>query len=97
VNLTEVSIGDLYLPTGKIVAGDPFFIHDHKPLRLKVKPGNYPVKLLIHKVEENHFRVAFSKILFNNNLPTNWTLAFTEDITDEQIKVLNRKNSSDIE
>lgn len=93
VDLTEVSIGNLYLPTGKIIAGDPFFIHDQKPFKLKVNPGNYPVKLLIHKVEENHHRIAFSKIVFSDSPATNWTLALTEDITDDQIKSLQQGES----
>lgn len=88
IPLKEVSIGELYLPTGKIIAGDPFFISDHKPFKQKVAPGNYPVKLLIHTIEENHHRVAFSKIMFSNNPTENWTLALTEDITDEKIKNL---------
>src|SRR5688572_27014028 len=90
VDLKEVSIGNLYLPTGKIVAGDPFFIHDHKPFKLRVSPGTYPVKLLIHKVEDNHFRIAFSKIVLSDNPPVKWTLAWTEDITDEQVKNLQQ-------
>ena len=28
VDLEEVVIGELHLPTGKIIAGDPFFIYD---------------------------------------------------------------------
>ncbi len=59
--LDEVSIGELYLPTGKIVAGDPFFISDQKPYKVKVNPGSYSVKLLIHKVAEHHHRIAFAK------------------------------------
>ena len=83
-DLEEVSVGELHLPTGKIVAGDPFFIYDQKPFKTKVTPGNYPVKLLIHKVEEGHHRIAFAKIDFSDNQATHWTLALTEDITDEQ-------------
>ena len=75
VSLQEVSVGELHLPTGKIIAGDPFFIFDSKPFKTKVNPGNYPVKLLIYKVEENHYRVAFAKIQFSDNQATHWTLA----------------------
>ncbi|MFD1000273.1 DUF4241 domain-containing protein [Ohtaekwangia kribbensis] len=88
VDLEEVSIGEIHLPTGKIIAGDPFFIYDNKPFKTKVNPGNYPVKLLIYKVEEDHYRIAFAKIQFSGNQAIHWTLALTEDITDEQIKSL---------
>lgn len=87
-DIEEVLIGELYLPTGQIIAGDPFFINDHKPFKTKVNPGKYPVKLLIHKVEEDHYRVAFAKVQFSKSQATHWTLALTEDITDEQINSL---------
>jgi len=77
----------LYLPTGRIIAADPFFIDD-RPFQEKVSPGTYPVKLLIYKVEENHHRVAFAKIQFSESKATHWTLALTEGITDAQIKSL---------
>lgn len=88
VNLTEVFIGNLYLPTGKIIAGDPFFISNTKPFKLTVNPGTYPVKLLIHKIEETHFRIAFSKIVFSDVPATKWILALTEDTTKKQIESL---------
>ena len=90
VDLEEVTIGELHLPTGKIIAGDPFFIYDRKPFKTKVNPGKYPVKLLIYKVEEDHYRIAFAKIQFSDSQATHWTLALTEDITDEQIKNLKQ-------
>lgn len=46
VALQEIFITDLYLPTGRIIAADPFFIDD-RPFQEKVSPGTYPVKLLI--------------------------------------------------
>ncbi len=90
VKLEEVTVGELQLPTGRIIAGDPFFIQDQKPFKTKVNPGRYPVKLLIHKIEEDHFRIAFAKIQFANIPATHWTLALTEDITEDQIKDLQQ-------
>ena len=87
-DLKEVVVGNLNLPTGKIVAGDPFFLYSQKPFTIKVAPGIYPVSLLIYKVEEDHYRVAFAKIKFSEGPTTHWTLALTEDITDDQIKNL---------
>lgn len=88
--LEEITIGELQLPTGKIIAGDPFFINDNKPFKTRVNPGKYAVKLLIHKIEEDHYRVAFAKIQFEDSPATHWTLALTEDITEQQIKDLKQ-------
>src|SRR5688572_18066202 len=90
VDLEAVSAGELHLPTGRIVAGDPFFVTDNKPFKTAVTPGNYPVKLLIFKVEEDHYRVAFAKIQFSDLPATHWTLALTEDITEEDVKTLKQ-------
>lgn len=88
--LHEVPIGKLHLPTGRIVAGDPFLMSDNKPFKTRVTPGNYPVKLLIHKVGDNHYRVAFAKIQFSASEVTSWTLALTEDVTAEEIRSLKK-------
>src|SRR5689334_21256244 len=90
IPLTELVIGELNLPTGKIVAGDPFFIYNEKPFKIQVAPGQYPVSILIHTVEEDHHRVAFARIKFSDNTATRWTLALTEDITDEQVRKLKK-------
>lgn len=88
--LNVVEIGELHLPSGKIIAGDPFFIFDQKPFKQSVKPGSYPVTLFIHKVEEDHYRIAFSKVTFSDKPATRWTLALTEGISDEDIKNLKK-------
>src|SRR5687768_16430184 len=90
VNLEEIPIGELHLPTGKIIASDPFFIDNRKPFKTKVSPGNYPVKLLMHKIGEDHYRVAFAKIQFADKPATHWTLALTENITDKEIEGLKQ-------
>jgi hypothetical protein len=77
--LQEVFIGNLSLPTGMIVASDPFLSWDVKPFRVKVTPGSYPVKLLIYTVEEDHYRVAFAKIVFADQPATHWKLAIADD------------------
>ncbi len=39
-SLEKVSIGELYLPTGEIVASDPFFIDGVKPFNKQVEKGS---------------------------------------------------------
>lgn len=83
--LHDIKVGDLFLPTGKIVCGDPFFLDHLRPFNQKVATGKYPVIISIYKVEEDHHRVAFGRIQLSDAKPVRWELAFTEDITDEQI------------
>lgn len=82
---TEVKVGDVFLPTGKIICGDPFFMDYLKPFVYKVAPGKYPVVISIYKVDEGHFRVAYGRIRFSDAAPVRWEQAITEDLTDEQV------------
>ncbi len=86
--LIEVEIGSINLPTGKIIASDPFFTHSIKPFSRTVRPGDYPVYLYITEVEPNHYRIAFAKIKFDVNPSTYWTLAVTDDMKIEDLKNL---------
>lgn len=83
--LEEVEIGDLFLPSGKIVAGDPFFINEKLPFSKTIKPGKYPVKILISKIEEDHYRIAYAKISFSSTKAVRWEMALTSSITQNEI------------
>ncbi len=79
-DLIELEIGEINLPTGRIIASDPFFTKDIQPFSRSVNPGKYPVKIYISEVEPNHYRVAFAKIKFKDLLATKWILAVTDDM-----------------
>lgn len=88
--LIEHNVGNIYLPSGKIVSADPF-VSDHvKPFVKTVKPGTYPVNLYFRQQGENHYRIAFSKIKFKQEKATRWILALTEADKVETAK--NLKN-----
>jgi hypothetical protein len=87
-NLKEIEIGNINLPTGKIIVSDPFFTHSTAPFARTVAPGNYPVKLYITEVEPDHFRIAFAKIKFKPENASRWILAITEDIDINDFKNL---------
>ncbi|WP_298417280.1 DUF4241 domain-containing protein [uncultured Kordia sp.] len=76
--LIEHFVGDIYLPSGKIVSADPFISDHTKPFVKTVKPGTYPVNLYLKKQGEDHYRIAFSKIKFKQEKATRWILALTE-------------------
>lgn len=84
--LATVKIGEINLPTGEIITGDPFFTSDIKPFTRKVKPGHYQVELLIATIEEDHYRLAYSKIKFKNERATRWVLATTPDMNIEELE-----------
>ena len=87
-HLEKVNIGELYLPTGEIVASDPFYMKDVEPFSTKVTSGTYPVEVLIFMVEENHYRVAFAKIKFSESPAIRWELAVTGNVTQAQLDSL---------
>ncbi|WP_282014091.1 DUF4241 domain-containing protein [Marinifilum flexuosum] len=78
--LKEIEIGNIHLPTGKIIASDPFFTHSIKSFSRTVHPGTYPVSIYIAEVEPEHYRVAFAKIKFRAEKATRWILAVTDDM-----------------
>lgn len=81
-------VGDIYLPSGKIVTADPFISDYTKPFVKTVNPGTYPVNLYFKKQGENHYRIAFSKIKFKDENATRWILALTEGDKLETIQNL---------
>lgn len=84
----EVKVGDVFLPTGRIICADPFFMNFMKPFVHKVAPGKYPVVISIYKIEEDHYRVAYGRIRFSDLPAVRWQLAITEEVTEEQIASL---------
>lgn len=88
--LKEIEIGNIHLPTGKIIASDPFFTHSIKPFSRPVNPGTYPVKIYITEIEPEHYRIAFAKIKFQPETATNWILAVSDDMKIDEL--LNLKD-----
>jgi hypothetical protein len=71
-----VSLGELYLPTGKIAAFDPSY-SKFDAFKFAVPPGRYPVWLAIvhdvHKFENT--RVASAMIKFKQQEAATWSIA----------------------
>ncbi|MDX8467818.1 DUF4241 domain-containing protein [Mesorhizobium sp. VK23B] len=69
--ITVITIGELELPTGEIVACDPLITGLGRPaFSRKVKPGRYPVTLL-----QAQGRIAAAVLRFSPGLPVQWELA----------------------
>lgn len=86
--LTEIHVGDLNLPTGKIIAADPFFTDSQPAFARSVEPDKYPVYIYMAEIDELHHRVAYAKIKFRPETPTKYILALTEDLTKEELDEL---------
>lgn len=70
-----VRAGMLAVPSGRIVACDPFVFYDMEPFQLEVKPGTYPVDLHLVHFSPDHTRVAFAILSFSESRPVRWTMA----------------------
>ncbi len=85
--LERREIGELLLPTGKIVANDPLVFWQTEPFTRTVPPGKYPVSIFIahfrHKAGEADERIAYALVMFKSDTPANWEMALLEgqDVT----------------
>ncbi len=89
--LVEIHIGDVNLPTGKIIVADPFFTVEQRPFARTVEPDKYPVFIYMSEIDSMHHRIAYAKIKFRPETATRWILALTEDITAEEIQELGEE------
>lgn len=86
--LVEIHIGDVNLPTGKIVASDPFFTEEQRPFARTVEPDKYPVYIYVAQIDELHHRIAYAKVKFRADDASKWILALTDDLTPEELNEL---------
>jgi len=86
--LVEIHIGDVNLPTGKIIVADPFFSLEQRPFSRTVEPDKYPVYIYMTEVDQLHHRIAYAKIKLRPEDATKWILALTDDLTSEELKDL---------
>ncbi|TGP21998.1 MULTISPECIES: DUF4241 domain-containing protein [unclassified Mesorhizobium] len=69
--ISAITIGELELPTGEIVACDPLITGLSRPaFSRKVEPGRYPVTLF-----QAQGRIAAAVLRFGSGLPMRWELA----------------------
>ncbi|MFP9098522.1 DUF4241 domain-containing protein [Flavobacterium sp. RHBU_24] len=87
--LIEIHAGDVNLPTGRIVASDPFFSAEQAAFSRSVVPDKYPVFIYLEQIDKLHNRIAYAKIKFRPEPASRWVLALTEDITEEELKDLD--------
>ena len=82
--LSQHRIGDLLLPTGKLVACDPVAYPETEPFSLPMPKGRFPVILSVATIQDDQ-RVAFAVIQFRTDAPVRWEALPTQiDEDDEQ-------------
>jgi hypothetical protein len=73
ITLAHHQIGNLQLPTGALVACDPFVAMDAQPLTVLLPRGTFPVVLRIAQIA-NDQRVAFASIRLKEDAPVRWKM-----------------------
>jgi hypothetical protein len=64
------SIGSLRIPTGKIVACDPYFCSTEPPFGRAVPPGDYEVQLRLVESDDWGLRVALARVVLSPDART---------------------------
>ncbi len=82
ITLRTVSVGDLELPSGRLVAFDPLVAPETEPFEHEVEPGTYPVELVIAEMRDEA-RLAYAVIRFADHMATRWQVAWVDGEEDE--------------
>jgi Protein of unknown function (DUF4241) len=73
--IDRVRIGTLALPTGRVIACDPYYSGDATAFSKSVCPGEYPVDLSIASFTSTNQHVALAILVFRDAQPVSWELA----------------------
>lgn len=68
------SIGDLVLPSGRLIACDPLMALDTEPFDLELSPGTYPVHLIIPEMRDERV-AAYAVINVRSTEVHRWEVA----------------------
>lgn len=68
--IETIALGDLELPTGRVVAADPLVNPERPPFAREVAPGRYPVTL--YKAQ---YRIAMAAVRFQPGNVARWEMA----------------------
>ena len=70
-------VGDLHLPTGRLVTCDPLESPETEPFAVTVPIGTFPVYAIVAKMRDQT-RTAFVVVEFSENRPHRWEIAQLE-------------------
>ncbi|HEY4327195.1 MAG TPA: DUF4241 domain-containing protein [Mucilaginibacter sp.] len=81
-----LGIGNLKVPTGKIIVCDPLVTVNFTPFNKTVKPGIYPVKIYVAKTKKSGERYAIAKLEFGSKKADKWVLALHDGENTLELK-----------
>lgn len=85
--LEFLNLGELVLPTGKMIACDPLAnLYDSLPVTKTVNPGKYPGLICVAKTERSGDRYAFAKLELSRDRAVRWEMALTDQQDIGQLK-----------
>ena len=84
--LIRIYPGKLKVPTGKIVAGDPFFIFNCHYFEKTISPGEYDVELTFLNHPTAGARVALARLVISKQEAEYWELALLESEDVKELK-----------
>jgi hypothetical protein len=73
ITLTHRRVGDLFLPTGQLVACDPFVSPDMEPFSLPFPRGTFPIVLSVAQIATDQ-RIAYATVRFKQSTPVAWDM-----------------------
>jgi len=73
MTLHHHTVGDLVLPSGQLVACDPFMLPDTPPFKPSMTSGKFPVTLSIAHTKTDQ-RVAFATLRLTQTVPASWEM-----------------------
>jgi hypothetical protein len=86
MTLHHHKVSELILPTGQLVACDPFMAPDIPPFKLSVPSGKFPVVLSIAHIKTDQ-RVAFATLRLMQTAPVSWEML---TIADQNLSTLEQ-------
>jgi hypothetical protein len=86
IQLSGLEIGKLAVPSGRIVACDPFLCDRTEAFGRRVPVGKFPVQLALARLEHDDERVAFARILFADRPVVRWEMALRPGQTLKDLK-----------
>jgi hypothetical protein len=75
VEFSTIAIGDLAVPSGRMVVCDPFACEPGIPFTRQVPTGRFPVQLAVTRTPSGEQRVAYARILFSDRPAVRWEMA----------------------
>jgi hypothetical protein len=79
LEISHLNIGNLNVPSGKIIVCDPLVSFNWIPLSKNINPGNYPIKIYIAKTKNAGNRFALAQLQISDKKASKWVLAIQEN------------------